>query len=237
MKSFFTTKRICRAAVIAALYAALTMALAPISYGPFQCRISEALTVLPLFFPEAIVGLTLGCLISNIIGNGILDIIFGTLATLLAAITTYFIGKMVRNKTGKLILGELPPIIYNAIIVPFTFLAIAELKEAYFINLLWVGLGQLAAIGVGGTIIYFAVLKLKNTNFFKDAENAQPDQRQTLLNLAITFGIVIPCVGAIIATALSAWTVFFVLLGVGILLIAVSVALKIVVSRKTKTEA
>ncbi|HPJ23155.1 MAG TPA: QueT transporter family protein [Clostridia bacterium] len=137
---------IARASVIAALYAALTLALAPISYGLVQFRISEALTVLAYFTPAAIPGLFLGCLISNIIGPyGILDIIFGSMATLLAAILTY----KIRNK----FLAPLPPVLTNAFIVgPLV---------AYFVNvpfymgMLYVGIGQLAVCyGLGLPLIY-----------------------------------------------------------------------------------
>ena len=81
---------IVRAALIAALYAALTLALYPISYGPVQFRVSEALTLLPVFMPEAIPGLFVGCLLANLIGSAtIWDIVFGSLATLIAAVLTY----------------------------------------------------------------------------------------------------------------------------------------------------
>ena len=82
-------------AVIAAIYALLTVIFAPISYGLLQVRISEALTVLPAYTPAAIPGLFAGCLIANIIGgNGLLDIIFGSLATLIAAFLSYKMPKV-----------------------------------------------------------------------------------------------------------------------------------------------
>ena len=86
----FSIRKITLSAVIAALYAALTLLLAPISFGPVQCRVAECLCILPLFTPYAIPGLFLGCLISNIIGSmGMFDIVFGSLTTLVAAILTY----------------------------------------------------------------------------------------------------------------------------------------------------
>jgi uncharacterized membrane protein len=106
---------ITQAAIIAALYAALTIVLAPISFGPVQFRVSEALTVLPAFTSAAIPGLTIGCLIANtysimIIGpTAILDLIFGTIATLLAALLSY--------KMPKRYLVPLPPIVVNGIII------------------------------------------------------------------------------------------------------------------------
>ena len=84
-KKLLTTRSLCVSAVIAALYAALTLLLAPISYGPIQLRLSEALTLLPILLPEAVPALAIGCLLANILGGAtIFDIIFGTLATLLA---------------------------------------------------------------------------------------------------------------------------------------------------------
>jgi len=103
------------AAVIAALYAALTIALAPVSFGPVQFRVSEALTVLPAFTSAAIPGLTLGCLIANtysimMMGStAVLDLIFGTLATLIAAILSY--------NMPKRYLVPLPPIVINGVVV------------------------------------------------------------------------------------------------------------------------
>ena len=86
------TKFITRTAVIAALYAALTLIVYPIAFGNIQARISEALCILPLFMPEAIPGLTLGCLIANLFSpNGVLDVAVGTGATLLATLATYFL--------------------------------------------------------------------------------------------------------------------------------------------------
>ena len=101
-------------AMIAAIYVVLTLVFAPFSYGEVQVRISEALTILPLFTPAAIPGLFVGCLISNILGGCVLpDIIFGSLATLIGAVGTYMLRR--QNK----FLAPLPPIIANVLIVPF----------------------------------------------------------------------------------------------------------------------
>ena len=83
--SSFNTKKLTLAAMIAAVYTVLTLVLAPISYGAVQVRLSEALTLLPVLFPEAIPGVAVGCLLANILGGSMLpDIVFGTLATLCA---------------------------------------------------------------------------------------------------------------------------------------------------------
>ena len=103
-------QKICRAAVIGALYAAVTLLLAPISYGNLQCRVSEALCILPWFFPETTWGLFIGCLLANLLGgNGPLDIVFGSLATLIACLIT------ARLKPRGLAL--LPPVIVTAVMV------------------------------------------------------------------------------------------------------------------------
>lgn len=109
----------CRAGIIAALYVALTLPFGQFAFGPFQIRPSEALTILPLFYPEAIAGLYVGCLLVNIISAyGIYDILLGSLATLLAAAVTYAIGRLIKNKPLKIALGGIPPVLFNAFLVP-----------------------------------------------------------------------------------------------------------------------
>ena len=150
---------VCRTALIAALYTVLTVAIAPLSYGPVQFRFSECLTVLPLFFPESVIGLTVGCFFSNLFGNGPLDLIFGTLATFSASLLGFLISKKCKNFAVKLFWVEFFAIVINAVIVPFTFLAFTELKEAYFINMLTVGLGQLVVISTLGTLLALSIKK------------------------------------------------------------------------------
>ena len=105
------TRRLARGAVIAALYTALTLLLAPISYGQLQVRLSEALTLLPILLPEAVPALAIGCLLSNILGGcTIFDIVFGTLATLLAALCT-------RRLRGKFWFAAAMPVVFNGVIV------------------------------------------------------------------------------------------------------------------------
>ena len=104
-------KYIVQAAVIAGIYAAITIALSPLSYGPIQIRASEALTVLPALTPAGIPGLFIGCIISNILSPyGLLDLICGSLATLIAA----FFSCRLREKP---LLVPLPPIIANGLII------------------------------------------------------------------------------------------------------------------------
>jgi uncharacterized membrane protein len=153
------TKSLVKTAIIAAIYVVLTLAVMPLSYGPIQFRISEALCILPLFFPQSVFGLTIGCLIANLFGNGIFDIVFGTLATALAAVATYVIGRLIKGK-ARVFVGILPPILFNALIVPFTFLAATELSEAYFLNMLSVGAGEAGVLILLGIPLYFALQHL-----------------------------------------------------------------------------
>ncbi len=158
---------IVKAGLIGAIYAALTMSLPFLSYGSVQLRVSEALTILPLFYPEAVIGLFVGCLISNIIGNGILDVIFGSLATLVSAILTYIVGKKIKNDKLKFIIGGVFPVIINAIVIPFTYLIITELPSLYWLNFLTVFIGQFLAVYLFGTLLYLSIKRIKSKSFVK----------------------------------------------------------------------
>ena len=115
-----TTKRFAKIAMVAALYAAVSLALAPMSYGPIQVRIAEALTMLPLIWQPAIPALALGCFITNLIGTamsvtGPIDIVVGTLATFLAAVCTWKLRE--RLTAGVPLLSILMPVIFNGVLV------------------------------------------------------------------------------------------------------------------------
>ena len=160
--SFFanpSAKVLCRAGVIAALYVALNYLLQPFSFGILQFRVSEALTVLPLLFPEAIPALFVGCVISNLIGNGIYDIIIGSLATLIAAVGTYLTGRFIKNKYLKFVLGGLFPVILNALAVPLIFILFGINENAYVIDALIIGAEEAAVVYTFGSALYFPVQK------------------------------------------------------------------------------
>jgi len=124
------------AAFIAAVYAVLTIAFAPLSYGQIQVRFAEALTVLPYFTPAAIPGLFVGCIIANFFGSvGVLDVVFGSAATLIAAYLS--------RKMPVRWLVPLPPIVVNGIIIGFLLNYLYQLP--LFITMGWVALGQLIA--------------------------------------------------------------------------------------------
>lgn len=159
------------AAIIAAIYAALTYfgAFFGLSYGPIQLRFSEALTILPVFTPAAIPGLTVGCFIANIGSFNLLDMVFGTLATLIAAILTRMF-KSVKFK-GLPILSLLPPVIVNAIIIGLE-IAIFYLPDGlslygFLISALEVGIGQLIVCYALGIPFYLTVQKTKLIKLFR----------------------------------------------------------------------
>lgn len=128
-------RKLTLSAMIAALYAMLTVVLAPISYGPVQFRLSELLTVFPFFIPEAVPGLFLGCLAANIInGFGPLDIAIGSSATLLAAWLTC--------RMPNLWLAAFPPVIVNATAVGATIAYVAQIP--YLMAILYIGTSEAA---------------------------------------------------------------------------------------------
>lgn len=154
-------KRLTRAAVIAALYVALCLVLAPLSFGTVQIRFAEALTLLPLLCPEAILGVTAGCFLSNMIASSPVDMVVGTTATLLAALATYAL-RNVRLK-GVPVAASLPPVLFNALIVG------AELTILYYpagspagiwlLNMASVGVGQVVSCMVVGLLMVWGIEK------------------------------------------------------------------------------
>lgn len=147
---------LCFAATIAALYTVLTLisAIFGLSSGAIQIRLSEALCVLPVFSPSAISGVTIGCLISNILTSGNpLDIIFGTLATLIGAFGGYFLRK---HKW----LVPLPTVVANTVIVPLViFYGFKVTDKALPILMITVGLGELIAAYLFGILLLTALQK------------------------------------------------------------------------------
>lgn len=156
---FFRSRFLAQAALIAAVYVVLCVAFSPISYGEIQVRVAEALVILPYFTPAAVPGLFIGCFISNILGGSIvLDMVFGSIATLLGAVGTYYLR---RNK----VLMMLPPVISNTLIVPFV------LRFGYGVNLpipfmmLTVGIGEVIAVCVFGTVLLRVLERYKGVIF------------------------------------------------------------------------
>ena len=151
------------AAMIAAIYTVLTMVFAPISFGPIQFRISEILCILPLFTPAAIPGLFIGCLLSNFLcGAAMLDVIFGSLATLIGAVGSYLLR---RNKWAVCI----PPIVANTIIIPWVLRFAYGSEDMIWYAMITVGIGEILAIGVLGNLFMGILEKYKNMVFARKA--------------------------------------------------------------------
>ena len=154
------TKKLVRTALVAAIYATLTLILAPISYGAVQFRISEMLMLLAFINPLYITGLTLGCLIANILGGlGLLDIIFGTLATFLSALAMYQTSKIIKNRNISLLVASLWPTIFNGLIVGWVVSISASLP--LLITMLQVGFGEFVVITIVGVPVFKLLEKTK----------------------------------------------------------------------------
>ena len=146
------TRFLAQAAVIAAVYVVLTVVFAPFSFSEVQVRISEALTILPVFTAAAVPGLTVGCLLGNIVGGAPLpDVVFGTLATLIGAVGT----RMLRS--WKPAAAILPPIVANMVIIPFVLRYAYDLELPIPLMMVTVGLGEVISCGVLGLLLYKAL--------------------------------------------------------------------------------
>ena len=148
-----TTKKLVQGALIGALYAALTLAAAPISFGLMQVRVSEALCILPFFTSAAVPGLFIGCLV-----------VFGSLATLLAALLTRWFKKRGLSKW----LAPLPAVVVNALIVGALMALVYMPGEVTFlVAAAYVGAGQaIACYGFGMPLLY--VLERYGGKLFRD---------------------------------------------------------------------
>ena len=158
----FPVKAVCRAGIIAALYAVLTIYLGSIAYGPFQIRPAEALTLLPLLYAESIPALFVGCLIANLVSPyGVPDIVVGSLITLVAACLTYIIPRFVKNRFLRAGIGGIFPVFLNAIILPIMWLIMGGMGSFWY-NLLSMSCTQLVWVYVLGGPLYF-LKSLQNT--------------------------------------------------------------------------
>lgn len=157
-KSYFITE----AAIIAALYVVLTLAINAINLasGAIQVRISEVLTILPYFTPAAVPGLTIGCLISNLIAGAsgamnIFDVIFGTIATLLGAYGSHALRK---HKW----LVPLPPIISNTLIIPWILHLAYGIPGGVPFFMVTIGIGEILSCGILGMALLTVLQKYRN---------------------------------------------------------------------------
>ncbi len=161
------TKRLCRAGVIAALYAALTYVFTPFAFGPLQIRPAEALCLLPLLFPEAIPALWVGCMISNLASPYVVyDVTLGSLATLISAFISYMVGRFCKKEWLRVGLGGFFPVAINALVLPLIIVFLCgdgggyqSQAVAYWTFVTSTALTQVVWVYALGVPLYFAVKK------------------------------------------------------------------------------
>ena len=150
-----------RGALVGALYIALCYlsSLFGLHNGVIQFRLSELLCILPVFLPEAIPGLFIGCILSNLLtASAIYDVIFGSLATLIGALGTRLVAKLSR---GNIWLSSIPPIISNGLIVPFVLIYAYGIDDGYLFLLFTVTLGEAITAGFGGSLLGYSIKRTK----------------------------------------------------------------------------
>lgn len=155
------SRKLVRTALVAALYVTLCLLFAPISYGMVQVRVAEALTLLPVLCPEAVVGVTIGCFLANMLSGSVIDMVVGTAATLLAALATY---KLRHIRWRKLAIApSLPPVLFNAVIIGIElsvlYLPAGSPIGLYLLNIATVGLGQIVSCSILGVALVWVIEK------------------------------------------------------------------------------
>lgn len=147
------TQKIVRTGLIAAIYTVITMAIAPLGYGPIQFRVSEVLVLLAFIDPFYTVGLTLGCLLANIFGGyGVLDIVFGTLATFISCKGIELTRRLIEKDTLSLIVASLWPVVINGVIIGLMLSYIT--KTPFYINMAQVGLSEFIIVTIIGVPVF-----------------------------------------------------------------------------------
>ena len=173
MRELFSTRRLCRAGIIAALYVVLTWVFSALSYNGFlQIRPAEALCILPLFYVEAVPALFVGCAVANLISPfAIYDVTVGGAATLLAALCTYLIGRLFQKDGGKIVLGGLPPVLFNAFLIPVVIVFLcgdtggqATAVGAYFFFAASLAATECVWVYALGIPLYFTIKRLREKN-------------------------------------------------------------------------
>ena len=168
MKKTSNIMSLVTAAMISALYVVLSFVSNAfgLASGAIQIRISEALTILPYFTVAAIPGVTIGCILFNLLsGAAILDVIFGGLASFIGAISSWFIGKSAKKISWMKYLVPVPPILANAFIVPWVLKTAYGLTDAYWYLVLTVGIGEIISCGILGILLMTALMPLRNILF------------------------------------------------------------------------
>lgn len=154
-------RRVLQNAVYAALYVALCYVFQPISFGAIQVRVAEALCILPLFDDMAIVSISIGCFISNLLFSGIVDAVFGTLATFIGLLLIKFI------KVDNFAVKMLPTVLSNAIIIPFVLrFAFGEAMPLWLLAIS-IAAGEIVSVYGIGYVLYSALKKSNLMNKYK----------------------------------------------------------------------
>lgn len=160
------TTYLVRAGVIAALYVVLSLAILPLASGAIQLRLSEALTILPVLFSEAVPAVFVGCLVVNLIsGAPAPDIILGSAITLVAAILTCVLSKRIKNISAKLFVGGIFPVVLNAFLLPLIWqFYIGTQEYIYIVQAVLLLISQSIAVYAVGVPLALSVVKLKQKN-------------------------------------------------------------------------
>lgn len=154
-KRSFSVLSLVRSGLVAGLYVTICLVLQPLSFGAVQIRAAEALVLLPVFGPEYIIGVTLGCFIANAIASVPIDALVGTFATMIAGLATYLLRRCRVKRLA--VVPALPPVIFNAVIVgleiSFLFGNSAATLPAVLLNMVTVGLGEILSCMVLGVAL------------------------------------------------------------------------------------
>jgi uncharacterized membrane protein len=158
----FNARTLSRLGIIAGLYVALSVLVLPLASGAIQIRFGEAMTLLPLFFPETCISLFIGCAIVNLIsGCALTEIIVGSLITLVAGVLTAIAGKIIKNKVLKIVVGGFFPVVLNALLLPLVwYICYGVIEYVYYLQALLIFLGQAVAIYGVGTLVFIAMEKI-----------------------------------------------------------------------------
>ena len=153
------TKRLVRASIIACIYVVVCLLTAQYASGPVQVRISESLTMLSIFSIEYIIGVTVGCFLSNMLTSAPIDMVVGTIATLISAILTYRL-RNIRTKKLALI-PSIPPVVINAVVIGIELTLLYFPKDValsvWLMNILSVGVGQFISCTVLGVLLVYVI--------------------------------------------------------------------------------
>ena len=178
-----TAKFISTAAIVAALYVVLSLLTYTFSYLEIQCRVAEALCMTIFYTPAGIFGVIIGCFITNLIGGSPIDIIFGTAATLIAALMTYPIARTIRKKNGPVLkmkhalLIPIPTVLVNAIVIPFvlyfgyqvtSFANAEKMLPVLLLLSLSVFLGEVISCYVFGPVLVLALNRVDKAIHFSE---------------------------------------------------------------------